>query len=217
MNIIFVAPPAAGKGTISSILANDYGYKHISTGDLIRNEIKTGSQLGAELQETINKGELVSDELITKMLKNEFNNHATKFILDGYPRNVLQAQSLDELLKSLNIQDYIVIYLKVNKEVAKKRALGRIICQKCGSTYNKFFTDHQPKKQGICDKCQGSLISRTDDTEETFNKRFDTYLNVTQPVLDYYQNLGKLQVLDSNESAIIALEELKRIIGVKND
>lgn len=218
MNIIFVAPPAAGKGTISSLLASNYDYKHISTGDLIRNEIKTGSKLGTELQEVINKGELVSDELITEMLKKELTKKENqKFILDGYPRNVEQAKVLTTLFTKLKINDYIVLYLEVEKEIAQKRALGRIVCQNCGSTYNKYFSECQPQKEGICDKCQGILISRTDDNEKTFNKRFDTYLKVTQPVLDYYKKLDKLKIIDSNQTAFTALESIKRILGVEND
>ena len=218
MNIIFVAPPAAGKGTISSLLASNYDYKHISTGDLIRNEIKTGSKLGTELQEVINKGELVSDELITEMLKKELTKKENqKFILDGYPRNVEQAKVLTTLFTKLKINDYIVLYLEVEKEMAQKRALGRIVCQNCGSTYNKYFSECKPQKEGICDKCQGILISRTDDNEKTFNKRFDTYLKVTQPVLDYYKKLNKLKIIDSNQTAFTALESIKRILGVEND
>lgn len=217
MNIIFIAPPAAGKGTYSDLLATNYGYQHISTGDLLRNEIKSGSKLGIEIKNIIDKGELVSDEIITEMLKNTLNNlKDKKFILDGYPRNKEQAIILTELFQELNIGNYTVIYLNVDKEIATKRALGRIVCETCGSTYNNYFKEQSPQKEGVCDKCHGKLICRSDDTEETFNKRFDTYLNVTSPVIDYYKGIKRLQIVDSNSGAKEAFSAIERIINDHN-
>ena len=202
MNIIFIAPPAAGKGTLSAMLEDKYNYKHLSTGDLLRAEIKKKTDLGNKIEEIISRGELVSDEIITELLKNELKNISNeKFILDGYPRNIAQAETLNQIFNELNIKNYVTIYLDLEEELAMKRALGRVVCNKCGASYNTYFTNFMPKKDGICDKCEGELIHRSDDTEETFKKRFETYINVTNPLLDYYKELGKLRIVDSNVEA----------------
>ena len=166
MNIIFIAPPAAGKGTQSSLLEEKYEYKHISTGDLLRNEINKKSDFGKEIESIISKGELVSDDIITKLLKNELENiKHQKFILDGYPRNLRQAEILNELFNELNIENYVTIYLSLDNEIAMKRALGRVVCTKCGASYNKYFQNLMPKENGICDKCRSELVVRTNDNE----------------------------------------------------
>lgn len=199
MNIIFIAPPAAGKGTLSAMLEDKYNYKHLSTGDLLRAEIKKKTDLGNKIEEIISRGELVSDEIITELLKNELKNISNeKFILDGYPRNIAQAETLNQIFNELNIKNYVTIYLDLEEELAMKRALGRVVCSKCGASYNTYFTNFMPKQEGICDKCESELTHRSDDTEETFKKRFDTYINVTNPVLDYYKTLGKLEIVDAN-------------------
>ena len=199
MNIIFIAPPAAGKGTLSTLLEDKFNYKHLSTGDLLRAEIKKKTDLGNKIEEIITKGELVSDDIITELLKNELKNIKDhKFILDGYPRNIAQAETLNQIFNELNIKNYVTIYLELEQELAMKRALGRVVCNKCGASYNTYFTNFMPKQEGICDRCDGELIHRTDDTEETFKKRFDTYINVTNPLLDFYKKLGKLEVVDAN-------------------
>lgn len=198
MNIIFIAPPAAGKGTQSALLEENKGYKHLSTGDLLRAEIKKGSEFGTEINNIISKGELVSDEIITKLLKNELESiKDEKFILDGYPRNLAQAETLNAIFEELGITNYVAIYLTIEEEMAMKRALGRVICSDCGATYNKYFQEMMPKEERICDKCHGTLSQRADDNEETFKTRFNTYLDVTNPVLDYYKEKGKLEVVDT--------------------
>ena len=198
MNIIFIAPPAAGKGTLSDKLVTKYGYKHLSTGDLLRAEIKKENDLGKKIEEIISRGELVSDDIITELLKNELKSIEGKFILDGYPRNIAQAETLKGIFNELNIENYVTIYLDLEEELAMKRALGRVICGGCGASYNTYFENFMPKNEGICDKCGSELKHRSDDTEETFKKRFSTYVEVTSPVLDYYRDLNKLHVIDAN-------------------
>ena len=199
MNIIFIAPPAAGKGTLSDKLVTKYGYRHLSTGDLLRAEIKKENDLGKKIEEIISRGELVSDDIITELLKNELTNISNeKFILDGYPRNIAQAETLKGIFNELNIENYVTIYLDLEEELAMKRALGRVICGGCGASYNTYFENFMPKNEGICDKCGSELKHRSDDTEETFKVRFSTYVEKTSPVLDYYKNLGKLEVIDAN-------------------
>jgi adenylate kinase len=213
MNIIFIAPPAAGKGTLSALLEDKFNYKHLSTGDLLRAEIKKKTDLGNKIEEIITRGELVSDDIITELLKNELKEISNeRFILDGYPRNIAQAETLNQIFNELNIENYVTIYLELEEELAMKRALGRVVCNKCGASYNTYFTNFMPKQEGICDKCEGELIHRSDDTEETFKKRFDTYINVTNPLLDYYKELGKLEIVNANEEADKVFVEVTDIL-----
>ena len=213
MNIIFIAPPAAGKGTQSALLEEKYEYKHLSTGDLLREEIKKGNELGDKIQEIISKGELVSDDIITELLTNELESlNGEKFILDGYPRNLKQAETLKEIFTKLNITNYAAIYLDIDEETATKRVLGRIICSKCGASYNKYFQKLMPKEEGICDRCGGELSSRSDDNEETFKTRFKTYMDVTSPVLDYYKNEGKLHIIEAQDDSETTFKKIEEIL-----
>lgn len=217
MNIIFIAPPAAGKGTLSDKLVSKYDYKHLSTGDLLRAEIKKKSDLGKRIDKIISKGELVSDEIITELLKNELQKiKKEKFILDGYPRNITQAKTLSKLFAELEISEYVAIYLDIKEELAMKRALGRIICSKCGASYNTYFENFMPRKEGICDKCGSELQHRVDDTEETFKKRFITYIEVTSPVLDYYKEMNKLQIIDANYESDDVFKVVEQILDDGN-
>ncbi len=150
-NVIFIAPPAAGKGTQSQMLI-DLGYIHISTGDMLREEIASNSPLGKEIGKIIENGNLVRDEIVFELIKNKLSNLNKPFILDGYPRTIKQVEMLDKLLKELNINNYEVIYLDLSLEDALKRALGRLTCE-CGASYNIYYESLQPKQVGICDKC----------------------------------------------------------------
>lgn len=214
MNIIFIAPPAAGKGTQSSLLEEKYNYKHISTGDLLREEIKKQTEFGAEIEKIISKGELVSDEIITKLLKNELNKiKHQKFILDGYPRNIAQAETLTRIFEELKIKNYGAIYLKLDEDTAMKRALGRIVCSNCGASYNTYFKNLMPKENGICDKCHKELVQRTDDNETTMRNRFKTFLDVTNPLLDYYNNQHRLFKIDASLDANEIFNNIEKVLG----
>ena len=150
-NIIFIAPPAAGKGTVSEYLVKNYGYEHLSTGDLLRDEIKSGSELGNQINELITKGNLVNDELITELVSDKLKNleSGKPFILDGFPRTLPQALSLEEIFKKYNITNNIVIYLNIKEEQALKRVMGRVICSKCKKTYNLNNDNLKPKINDI--------------------------------------------------------------------
>lgn len=213
MNIIFIAPPAAGKGTQSSLLKDKIGYLHLSTGDLLRAEIKKQTDLGTRIENIISKGELVSDEIITELLKNELKKISNKkFILDGYPRNINQAEILTKLFRETNISDYIAVYLDLDEELALKRALGRVVCSNCGESYNIYFQNLQPTENGICDKCHSKLIKRSDDDEETFRKRFETYLEVTNPLLDYYKKQNRLYIIDASQDSNQIFADIESIL-----
>lgn len=210
-NIIFIAPPAAGKGTQSELLISKYGYEHISTGDLLRNEIKSGSDLGKELDSMMKSGSLISDEIVNRLLINALSNITKPFILDGYPRTISQALKLDEILASLNKSVDVVVYLDVEEELAMKRATGRLSCKSCNRIYHKYFS--KPRVEGICDDCGSSLISRADDTPDTFKVRYDTYMNNTKPLLDFYSNKNILVKVDANKEADETFSEIEKVIG----
>ena len=215
-NIIFIAPPAAGKGTQSKLVSEEYNIPHISTGDLLREEIAKESSLGKSIKEDMEKGNLVSDEVITTLLKNRITSDDCKngYILDGYPRNITQAKIYNELLEELGYDKGVVIFFDIDKKRALKRTLSRIICSNCGSSYNLLVEELKPKKENICDRCGTELNTRKDDTEEVFIHRFDTYINSTKDLIDYYSELGllhKIEVLDKPASVIF--EEVKKVLN----
>ena len=213
-NIIFVAPPAAGKGTCSETLVNNFGYNHISTGDLLREARIKGDDLGQKVAELMDSGALVSDDIVLELLQRELNSMDKNqaFILDGYPRNILQAKTLDKLFNDLAIDDYSVIYLSIDFDKALSRTLSRLICPKCKIGYSKDATSLKPKVDGICDRCGSELITRSDDNEETFKIRFDNYMKETEPVLKYYQEKNKLTVIDATQNVEDIIKEIERVI-----
>lgn len=214
-NIIFVAAPAAGKGTISAKVCTEYNIPHISTGDLLRNEIAASSKMGMEIKSAMARGEFVSDEVITKLLKKRLEAKDCKkgYILDGYPRNISQAKTYDNILKDLNYDEGLVVFLDIDKSLAMKRALSRVVCSKCGLSYNLINKEYAPLKEGICDNCGSSLKTRSDDNEESFINRFDTFMKETYPLLEYYENKGnllKIKVDDITTDDIF--DEIKKVI-----
>lgn len=209
-NIIFIAPPAAGKGTQSNMLKEKFGYNHISTGDMLREAINSGSEIGKEVKNIIDKGELVSDDLIIKLVKNKLTSTDGKpFILDGFPRTLNQAKSLDEILTD----DYIVIYLDLDESEAINRITGRLTCN-CGKSYNVNIEELKPKVDGICDNCGSILIKRDDDNVESFKVRFKTFLDNTDSILKYYEDKEKLIKIDVNKDVQDIFES---ILEVAND
>lgn len=215
-NIIFIAPPAAGKGTQAKLVSEAYNIPHISTGDLLREEIAKNTSLGISIKEDMEKGNLVSDEVITTLLKNRITNSDCQngYILDGYPRNIKQAKIYQELLKELNFASSIVIFFDIDKDLALERTISRIICPQCGSSYNLLVEDLKPKIENICDRCHHELKTRTDDTEEIFIHRFDTYMNSTKELIDYYNELNILNRIEvGTKSANQIFEEVKVILN----
>ena len=213
-NIIFIAPPAAGKGTQSELLCQNYGYVHISTGDLLRGVDPT-TDLGIEVNNLMKSGSLVGDEIIFKLIEERLSREDVKkgFILDGFPRNIHQAEVFEELKNKLTLTDYVVIFINVSEEMAMNRALGRLGCSACGRIYHKTNSQMKPKVDGICDDCGASLVSRDDDNEESFKKRFNTYLENTMPLIDYYKSLGKLVTIESDEDKMVTNSEIEKVIN----
>ena len=216
-NIIFIAPPAAGKGTQSKLVSEEYNIPHISTGDLLREEVNSNSALGIYLKEEMDKGHLINDETITTLLKNRLSMEDCKngYILDGYPRNVTQAEIYEEILSELNKDLGVVIFLNIDKDLALERTLSRIVCPKCGASYNLTVNELKPKEEGICDKCNNTLKIRSDDNKETFLNRFDTYIEKTQSLIDYYEEKDVLRKIEitKDDSAQDIFNEIKQIIA----
>ena len=175
--IILLASPGAGKGTASDYIEKKYGYKHISTGSLLRNE----ALVNEEIKSLIDKGLFVSDETVMNVLKRNINNE--NIILDGMPRNINQAIVLKELLEEKNIELEKVIFIDIDKEIAAKRIENRLTCDRCKRVYNKELINSK-----VCMICGGNLISREDDTKEVFEERYNTYINETKPLVDYYKD-----------------------------
>ena len=211
-NVIFIAPPAAGKGTQSELLVNKYNYEHISTGDLLRNKQNDGSDLGNQIKEMLKTGKLIDDEIVTNLLKEKIVSIKSNFILDGYPRNIKQANILNDLLSELDINNIAVIYLDVDEDTAMKRALGRITCPNCKRTYNKYNELTMPKNFNLCDECNVELVGRSDDNEETFKIRFNEYINNTKPLLDYYREKDLLYVMENKIDPSDLFENIKEMI-----
>ena len=180
--IILIAAPAAGKGTISKYIEDKYNYKHISTGDLLREEVRKNTNIGKEIKPLLEKGSLVGDDIIEEVFKKEFKKTKSNIILDGIPRTLTQAKMLDNLDEEYdNVDITKVINIDIDKNIAIERIESRLICEDCGSVYNKnIITDD------VCTKCGGNLSSRSDDTKETFLDRYDTFVKQTKPLLDYY-------------------------------
>ena len=200
MRIILLGPPGAGKGTQAAGIVEKYNIPHISTGDIFRKNIKEGTDLGKKAKEYMDQGLLVPDELTVGLVTDRITQDDCKngFMLDGFPRNVSQAEQLDTFLKENNIELSNVINIEVDKNILVSRAVGRRICKSCGATYHVEF--NPPKIEGVCNVCQGELYQRADDNEETVSKRIQVYLDETKPLADYYAKVGILSNINGQQS-----------------
>ncbi len=204
MIIVLLGAPGSGKGTLSSRLKNELGYVHLSTGDMFRKILKSGTELGNKINAIIQSGKLVSDDLTNELVKQELSNvHADKIVLDGYPRTVEQAQFLDSIAKV----DKVVL-IDIKNDVVIKRILGRRMCPKCNSIYNIYF--NQPKVENKCDLDGETLITRKDDNEESVIKRLAVYDSQTKPLIDYYDRRHILVKYDGNKSIDPIFEAIKK-------
>ena len=212
MNIILFGPPGAGKGTQSNNIVNDLALKQVSTGDLLRKEIKLQTELGKGIESIINNGELVSDEVVNKLIEKVVSepDNFNRLIFDGYPRTMSQIYSLEKLLKRFNQKISIVLSLSVNKDIVLKRINGRIICTKCSKIFNVYYNPPNSKNHA-CEKKY--LINRTDDNSKTPPIRFDTYVSKTKPILDYYRKKGFLHEIDGNQKIAEIYNKIKGILN----
>ncbi len=207
-NILFIAPPAGGKGTIGEQLEDEFGYEHVSTGDLIR-EIDEESEIGKQVQKCMKVGKFVDDRIVLSLLKKKLLEMDNKpFILDGFPRSITQAKELDELFEKINKKIDLVIFIDIDYDTCLKRAIGRVSCPNCHETYNIFF--RKPKIENVCDECGTELVKRIDDNEESFEKRFKTYEKNTLPLVDFYKEKGILVTVDKNNTYEKVRNEIKK-------
>ncbi|MCP5050125.1 MAG: adenylate kinase [bacterium] len=209
MRVILFGAPGAGKGTQADSLEEKYGWRKISTGDLIRAEVSGGTEIGLKVKAIMESGELVSDEIIIEMLKNRLAKDDIDggYIMDGFPRTRNQAEALSRM----TVDKEIAIYLNVDENVVVKRLLSRLTCSSCGAIYS---TDHNPPKvAGICDTCGGTITQRSDDNEETIRKRIRVYREQTEPAIDFYRQKGVLREIDASRPIA---EVFETIVGVLN-
>ena len=214
-NIILIAPPAAGKGTVAKLLVDKYGYVHISTGDILRDMAKVENEFGKNLASLLQEGKLIPDDIVYEAVEKRLSmpDLSNGYILDGFPRNLEQAIKYDEILKNINRDLGVVIELKTPKEVLEKRITGRYICSDCGATHNTLTGVNTPKVDGVCNECGGKLNQRKDDNYESFQVRYQTYLDKTYPLIDFYQEKGVLSSIDSYQPE----DTFKEIEAIIND
>lgn len=214
LNIILMGAPGVGKGTQAAALAKALGIPHISTGDMFREILKQSSPLANKIKEVIQSGCLVSDDLTNELVSDRLAQKDTLsgFILDGYPRNIFQAEYLTKVLKSNKRELNFAINLEANKDIVLMRLGGRRVCPKCGATYHILL--NKPQVEGMCDKCESSLITRKDDTSEVISNRLRIYEETAKPLLDYYNASGKLVTIDASDEQSIVLNRIAQ--RVKN-
>lgn len=208
MHLVLLGPPGAGKGTQAKRLAERLGLPHISTGDILRRNVSEGTELGKQAKGIMEKGLLVPDQLVAQMLDQRFNDPDIRkgFILDGYPRNLAQAKTLDEILKRKGIAVDLVVYLDTSDPVVVKRLTGRLVCSKCGANFHTV--NMPPRVKGVCDNCQGALYQRSDDNEETVLKRLQVYKNEVASLIEYYKQNKKLSSLNADLDAQVVLGQI---------
>lgn len=216
MRLILLGPPGAGKGTQAIRISDEYNIPHISTGDIFRENIKKGTELGKKAKSFIDKGQLVPDELVIEIVKDRLSKEDCKagFLLDGFPRTVAQANSLSEELEKLGMSLDSVINIVVDSNDLIERAVGRRVCKDCGASYHIKF--NPSKKEGICDRCDGSTYQRDDDTEETVKNRINVYTEQTTPLTNYYNEKKILLNIDGNKSIESVFEDIVKELGSKS-
>ena len=214
-SVILIAAPAAGKGTEAALLKEQYKIPHISTGDILREKSLEDSDLGRDIKNKIDNGIFVSDELIINILKDRIQKEDCNngYILDGFPRNVAQAEAYSLMLKELGKELGVVIVIDVDKNQAAKRIAGRLSCPNCKEVYSLVAKEMSPKQEGICDKCGEKLVKRVDDNEETYMDRYNTYIEKTSPLIDYYEKQNVVYHVDGNGEISKTHEQVVKILG----
>ena len=213
MNLILFGPPGAGKGTQALYIVKNYNFFQLSTGDLLRNEIKNKSQLGSNIEKIISKGEFVSDEIVDNLIKKsilkiKFNH---PIIFDGYPRNLSQTNNLENMLNKFNQKISFIIFLNVKRKIIEKRITGRMTCKKCNMIFNQFFNQKEIEEHH-CGK--NFLIKRQDDDKEIAMSRYDLYMEKTKPVLDFYSSKEGFHEIDGSLKIDQIYNKIDDILGV---
>jgi len=212
MRFILLGPPGAGKGTQAAVIKDKYSIAHVSTGDILRENVKKGTSLGKEAKSFMDSGKLVPDELIIAMVRDRLKNTdcVKGFLLDGFPRTVSQAEALDHLLSNLEVNLDAVILLDVPDDVVIERLSGRRICRRCGTIYHVNFN---PSADGsVCDRCGGEIYQRDDDREEVIRNRLNVYYEQTSPLIEYYEKKSLLKKVDASESSDTVLTMIESLV-----
>ena len=217
MRLLIMGAPGAGKGTQAVFIKNAYNIPHISTGDMFRSAIKNSTPLGVMAKSYIDKGQLVPDSVTIGLVKERLSEAdcAKGFILDGFPRNLYQAEELDKILSSLGVKLDACLNIDVDQSVLTKRIIGRRVCPKCGASFH--VENLKPKVEGICDYCGAELIQRKDDTLETVTPRLEVYNTSTAPLLDYYKKKGILKCVDGEGEVEQIFANIKKTLGEVNE
>lgn len=213
MKIVLLGAPGAGKGTHAQYLSDRYGIPHISTGDIFRANLKAGTALGLKAKGFMDRGELVPDELTVDLVLDrlEAEDCQRGYILDGFPRNLFQAEALTKALSDRGEDIDFALHFEINEEEILRRMSGRRVCPVCGASYN--LSGLPPLREGICDRCGSEIIQRDDDRPETVLRRLEVYRQQTAPIIDYYRSTGKETPVDSGRSLKEVQESLMEILG----
>lgn len=210
MRAILIGPPGAGKGTQAESIKAKYPVAHISTGDMLRENVKRGTSLGVKAKEFMDSGKLVTDDLIIDMMRARLSEEdaGKGFLLDGFPRTIAQADALDALLADMSLTLDAVVLLEISDEAVVRRLTSRRVCSSCGAIYNAI--SHPPKQDGVCDVCGGAVRQRDDDKETVIRSRLSVYHEQTAPLVDYYEKKNMLRRIDAaaRDSALKYLETL---------
>lgn len=213
MNLILFGPPGSGKGTQAKLLEKKLGFRHLSTGDMLREAIEKETLLGRKAKEFVDQGKLVPDSLIGSIVReklDDLHSDFVNFLFDGFPRTLEQVKQLEKIFSDLSLGSYQVISLEVSDEEVIKRLSGRLSCSQCGSGYNLNYK--KPEKPGICDKCGGKLTRRSDDTLETIKERLKVYHQQTKPVLDYFDKSGTLTRIPGEKDEETISQSINRAV-----
>ena len=214
-NIMFIAPPAAGKGTQAEKVVEKYNIPHISTGDILREIATEDSEIGNYVAETLSSGKLVKDEITYQLIEKRLSKEDCKngYIIDGFPRNLEQAIEYDKILNHLGYDIGNVVLIDIDDKTLEKRSVGRRICEDCKTIYNIKKKNKTPQIDSICDKCGGKLYQRTDDNIEAFQTRYSMYKEKTEPIIDYYKEKNVLHIVDGNDSVENVFKKIDNIIS----
>jgi adenylate kinase len=213
LNIVLLGPPGAGKGTQGVVLSKSYNIPHISTGDILREAVKSGTPMGKKAKGFMDSGELVPDEVVVGIVIDRLSRDDTKkgYILDGFPRTLKQAEELDAALKRITSNIDISLYFEIPENIAIERLTGRRVCRKCGANFH--VKNIPPKKEGICDKCGGGLFQRPDDKLETVKNRLKVYELQTRPLIEYYTKKGILKKVSGALDVKDLFTELRKVFS----